>query len=253
MKRDLLFAFSAFFFMSLTAITGVYAVEEANKVQIISKDRLDVTGDGKKDTVFMKGVPFEQGVLFLKDIFLEIVASDGKKYKIPLEGGYEPTIQFQDLNQDNIKDLIVTVETGGSGGLSNHYLYTLKDFKVTDLTVPEPLIIQSEFLDHYKATINIQNNNKTYHFNLKSRAEDYERIGLYHNGKLNEPTELMVLPFGTLKPIPLENQMGLKGVQRISGAYNADFIAFVESTWLLENGKWVVRDVNVMEKKTKDK
>lgn len=248
MKRELLFAFSAFFFMSITAITGVYAVEEANKIDVISKDRIDVTGDGKRDTVYVKGKPFETGAMFLEEIYVEVVASNGKDYRIDLDGGYDPNIQFKDLNQDGTTDLFISVPTGGSGGLTNHYLYTLKDFKVQDLTVPEPLVIQSEFLNGYKAKIAIENSGQSHKFDLRSRAEDYERIGLYHNGKLNEPTELMVLPFGKLKPVTVKaNQTGLRGVQRISGAYNADSIAFVESTWVYEKGYWKLIDTDIME------
>jgi hypothetical protein len=58
----------------------------------------------------------------------------------------------------------------------------------------------------------------------------------------------MVLPFGTLKPVKVAgNRIGFKGSQRISGAYNADSIAYVESTWVYENGKWKLLDTSVME------
>jgi hypothetical protein len=56
----------------------------------------------------------------------------------------------------------------------------------------------------------------------------------------------MVNPYSTLKIIPVEGQNGLLGVQRISGAYNADTIAFVESFWLYEEGKWMLKDTKVM-------
>jgi hypothetical protein len=249
MKKELLFAFAAFFFMSLSAITGVYAVEEANTLEsVIVKEQMDVTGDGKLDTIYVKGEPFEEGAIFLRSITLEILSATGKSHKINLEGGYEPQIDFKDLNNDGVKDIFLAVNTGGSGGLSNHYLFTVKDDQLTDLTVPEPLVIQTSFLNGYKANMTIENTNESYQFDLRNRAKDYERLGLYHNGKLNEPAELMVLPFGTLKPVKVNgNQMGLKGSQRISGAYNADSIAYVESSWVYENGKWKLLDTNVME------
>ncbi|MFE8699327.1 hypothetical protein ACFYKX_01690 [Cytobacillus sp. FJAT-54145] len=246
MKKELIFAFSAFFFMSLSAITGVYAVEEANKTEIISKDLVDLTGDDKKETIYIKGIPVEDKAEFLKEIYISIVASNGKEYKINLDGGYEPSIQYKDLNNDGINDMFISVPTGGSGGLSNFYLYTLKDYTLTDLTVPEPLIIQSEFLNDYKGKITITEINKSYTFDLKDRAKDYERLGLYINGSLSEPSELMVLPYGTLTPVRVQNQrLGLEGVQRISGAYNADSIAFVESKWIMENGKWELLETKV--------
>lgn len=246
MWKELLFAFAAFFFMSLSAITGVYADEQEQKTVTLSKNKVDVTGDHKADTVYLKGVYYEEGASFLKEISLVIKASDGNKYKAELEGGYEPQIQFEDLNHDSINDIYISIPTGGSGGLSNFYLYTLKDFKLVDLSVPDPLVINSQFQNGYKAAISIQDTKQSYTFDLRDRGEEYERLGLYVNGKLSEPTELMVNPYSTLKIIPVEGKTGLMGVQRISGAYNADTIAFVESFWLYENGKWNLKDTKVM-------
>ncbi|MEH6988498.1 hypothetical protein [Cytobacillus firmus] len=246
MKKELLFAFAAFFFMSLSAITGVYAGEQEQKTVTLSKDKVDVTGDSKADTVYIKGVYYEEGASFLKEISLEVKASDGNAYKAELEGGYEPLIQFEDLNSDSIKDMYISIPTGGSGGLSNFHLYTLKDFKLVDLSVPDPLVINSQFENGYKANISVQDTKQSYTFDLRDRSEEYERLGLYVNGKLSEPTELMVNPYSTLKIIPVEEKEGLMGVQRISGAYNADTIAFVESFWLYEDGKWNLKDTKVM-------
>jgi hypothetical protein len=246
MKKELLLTFAAFFCMSLTALTGVYAGESHDKTVTISEAKVDITGDKKKDTVYIKGVPYEEGAQFLKQIYLKIKASNGKTYKIKLEGGYDPAAAYRDLNHDGVKDIFISIPTGGSGGLSNFHLYTLKDFIVTNLTVPDPLAISSQFEEGYKASIKIQETGQSYSFDLSDRKEDYERLGLYQDGKLNEPTELMVLPFGILKPIKIDgNGFGLAGSQRVNGAYNADGIAEVESTWFYENGRWNLTNTTV--------
>lgn len=246
MRRELLIAFTAFFFMSLSALTGVYAVEEKAKIETLLTKQVDVTGDAKKDTIYLRGNPYEDGTLFLKEIYLDIAATDGKTYKINLEGGYEPAIHFIDLNNDEVKDIYIGIPTGDSGGISNYFLYTLKDSSVTDLTPPEPLVIESQFKDGYQASLTIQETGQSYSFDLSDRGKDYERMGLYLNGKLNEPSELMVLPYGTLKPVKVSgNKYGLKGIQRLSGVFNADSIAYVESTWFFEKGKWILQDVSV--------
>ncbi len=247
MKKELLITFTAFFFMSLTALTGVYAGDSNEKTVTVSEEKVDITGDGRKDVIYVKGVPFEEGTQFLKEIYLKIKASDGKTYKIELDGGYDPSTKYKDLNHDSVKDIFISVPTGGSGGLSNFYLYTLKDFKVVNLTVPEPLSVSSQFEDGYKASVQIEQTGQSYTFDLSERKADYDRLGLYQNGKLNEPTELMVLPFGTLKPVKVNDQQyGLIGSQRINGAYNADGIANLESTWLYENGKWKLLKADVI-------
>lgn len=232
----------------MTAITGVYAVEEDKKPEVISKNKEDITGDGEQETIYLKGSFFEENNSFYKNIHIEIKNNGGEEKKIDLEEGTKPSITLKDFNEDGVKDLFISVETGGSGGLSNYYLYTLKDNKISNLSVPEPLVIQSQFLNGYKAKINIENNHKSHKFNLKSRSEDYENTGLYYQGKLNEPTELMIHTYSNLEPIKLKGgKLGLKGTQMISGAYNADVIGRVESTWKLKEGKWALVKTKVYE------
>ena len=155
------------------------------------------------------------------------------------------------MNHDGIDDLLISIPTGGSGGISNYFLYTFKDFKLTKIAVPEPLFITSQFLNDYKATMTIDQTGETFTFDLQSRKKDYNRLGLYTKGILNEPRELMVDPYSTLKPILLKEKgdtYGLKGIQQVSGAYHADGIAFVESTWYYEKGKWNLLKAKVMDR-----
>ncbi|MED3551898.1 hypothetical protein [Cytobacillus praedii] len=251
MKKEMIFALAALFFMTLS-ITGVYAGENNSKWKTLSKNSMDVTGDGKDDLIEIRGIPYEEGQQFLKEIQLRISASNGQEYKTDLDGGYNPQVQFVDLNHDNVKDMYVSIDTGGSGGISNHYLYTLKDFKITDLTVPDPLVINGQFHNGYKASITIQETGKSVTFDLRNRGMDYEKSGLFINGKLSEPTELMVDGYSSLKPVIFNAEnYGLTGVQAISGAYHADWIANVVSTWMYENGKWILKDTKIMEGKRK--
>ncbi|MBY0120480.1 hypothetical protein H0173_00805 [Bacillus sp. S/N-304-OC-R1] len=247
MRKEVLFALAAFFFLTLSAITAANAGENQNKIMTISKEKADVTGDGKKDLIVIKGLPYEEGTEFLKEIFVEIQTLNKKTIKIDVDSGFNPRVNFVDLNHDGIKDIFITVDTGGSGGITNHYLYTLKNLSLEDLSVPDPLVINSQFLDGYKASITIQDTGESYTFDLSNRADDYEKTGLYQKGKLSEPTELMVDSFSTLKPILMDNQYGLRGTQAVSGAYHADRIAIIESNWLYENGKWILKKTRVME------
>jgi hypothetical protein len=248
MKKEFGLALMAFLFLSLNAISGVYALEEKGGMLTLLQQERDISGDGKNDIVTIAGVPYEEGISYLKEIFLQVTVSEGKTYKIDLKSGFDPTIDFIDLNHDGVDDLFISIPTGGSGGLSNYFLYTLTKDQLIDIGIPDSLTITSQFQDGYKATMTIENTDETYTFDLKSRKKDYNRLGLYYKGKLNEPTELMVDPYSLLKPIKLKNdQYGLKGIQQISGAYHADGIAFVESKWFYENGKWNIVNTKVLE------
>jgi hypothetical protein len=245
MRKTLILIFTIISLASLTAITGVYAFEEKAKIITLSKKEIDITGDGLTDKIYLKGLPY-QGKTEFKKIYIKITGSDNKTYMIPLDRGIHPKMKFVDLNQDSVQDLFVNIQTEGNRGVCTSYIFTLKDFKLTELSIPEPLEIVSRFENGYKAKIKIAETNSTYLFNLKNRKKYYEKLGLFYKGKLNEPTELTVHPFSGLKTIPYQgDEIGLKGMQRISGAVDSDTIAYVESSWLYKNGKWGLEKVVV--------
>ncbi|WP_071395038.1 hypothetical protein [Bacillus tuaregi] len=264
MKKEFGLVLLALFFLSLNAITGAYAVEgDRNQIPVESpvekpmnlvKEEMDISGDGKADIIEINGIQFEEDSSYLKEINLVIKGSNGETYTAELDSGFDPELKFVDLNHDGLVDLYITIPTGSSGGIANHFLYTFKDFTLTNIAVPDPLMITSEFQDGYKAVMTIDNTGQSYDFNLINRKEDYDQLGLYLNGKLNEPRELMVDPYGSLKPILVKDGVyGLKGIQQISGAYHADGIAFVESKWVYEENGWKLLDTKVIERNKKAK
>ncbi|WP_071459741.1 hypothetical protein [Bacillus massilinigeriensis] len=241
MKKSLLFVFLPFLLLTFFCMTGVNAISALEEPKLLFKKQGDVTGDKKKDTILLKGIPHEKDSAYLKAVLLETITSQGKKITVKLPGGYEPTLSLKDMDHDGVKDLFVSIPTGGSGGLANYFLYTLKDGSAKNITIPETLQISSQFEDNYKASIKIDQTGKKFTVDLSSRKKEYERLGIYQDGKLNEPTELIVQPFGLLKPVKLQNgRYGFKGLQQISGAYRADVIATAVSLWEYKNGEWVL-------------
>lgn len=244
----------ALFFLSLNSLTAVYALDSNEKEEILLEEKADISGDGKPETITLKGIPYEEGAAYLKEIFMRITGSNGKSVQVELDGGYGPDVAFVDLNHDGIEDMLISIPSGGSGGMTNYSIFTFKDFQLKEMTSPDPLTITSQFLDQYQASITIDNTGQSLTFDLKNRKEDYDRLGIYQNGKLNEPRELIIDPFSTLKPIKLkDNSIGLLAVQQISGAYRADGIAIIEAVWKYENDKWNLLDTKVMERKQKVK
>jgi hypothetical protein len=239
MKKELLLVIVLFFLISLTAITGVYAIGENTKVITISEEKADISGDGIDEVILLKGVPYQEDDSFLRRIYIEVAGSNRKLYTIPLESGSKASLQLVDLNNDGMKEIFSTVQTGGSGGIVINSISSLKNFIYTDLPLPEPLEMNTKFLDGYKAEIKLVQTGKSYKFNLRDRMNYYKKLGFYFKGKLNEPAELTVNSYSELKPVQLDNgNIGLKGLQRVTGVANADTIALVESTWNYDRGHW---------------
>lgn len=239
MKKEMLLVIISFFLISLTTITGVYAIDESTKTVTLSKQEADLTGDGQNETIRLKGVPYQEKEDYLKSIFIEITAANGRIYRFPLESGTKASLKLVDLNHDGLKDLFANVLTGEDGGNVSSYLYSFKNFARKNLTVPEPLEMDAKFKNDYKAEIKLTNTGKSYLFDLKNRKKYYKKLGFYYRGKLNEPTELRVNTYNQVEPIQLDNQrIGLKGQQKITGIANADTIAYVNSFWYFDHGNW---------------
>lgn len=199
----------------------------------------DVTGDGQAEKITLYGIPIEENEAFYKEIWAIITLNDGKEIRVDYEGGYEPKLDFVDLNHDGIDDILYSSATGGSGGIYNFALHTVKQGKLEEIPLPIPLQVESAFKDGFKAIMVIPGIKKPIKIDLSDRKEQYISSGLYQkNGKLNEPTELMLDPIALFEIIEIGEQYGLKSVRQVSGAYHADGIGRIEVKWLYENGKW---------------
>jgi hypothetical protein len=247
MKRELLFAFVALFLMSLTAITGVYAIENDSKMVPIVNQQEDINGDGLKDDIVLQGLPYQKNDIAYKEFSLRIKLTNGKTYTETLSFGLEPQLNLIDINHDGQKDVFISIPTGQSGGMSEHYLYSAKDNQISNIPIPE-LQVQGQFKNGYKALVSIPATKESFVFDLMVRKEMYESLGMYQNGKLNEPTELMILPYGKLKPLSTKGlDYGLKGIQTITGTSKTDKIAYVETSWYYRNGDWKLINTLVRE------
>ncbi|WP_064468652.1 hypothetical protein [Lederbergia galactosidilytica] len=227
--------------MFIGLFTFSFTTSAAEQSKAILEYKYDVTGDGKLDEIMVYGLPFKGDSPYYEKVWAEITTSEGKKLKIDYEGGYEPKLDFADLNHDGVKDILYSSATGGSGGLYNYALHTAKGGEIKEIPLPTPLAIQGQFDQDFVAVIEIPGLEKPIILDLWNRRKDYISIGLYQkNGQLNEPTELMIDPIAFFEVIKIEGKdgYGLKGYRQISGAYHADQLGIVETEWYYENGEW---------------
>lgn len=246
MKKEPLIVFSVLL-MILTAFTGVYSSVEAksNHSNEIFK-KADVTGDGVKDEVVLKKVKLNHKKNIEHHFIITAKLSNGKTHSVKVMDGQNPKLSLVDLDHNGVKDVFIQSYLGGS---NNEYrLFSFKDFIFEELKIPEMPTIQGQFVNDYRAMIGIQETKMDYTFKLKTRKQKYDTLGIYHNGIVNEPTELVIEPYGGFNPVKYtEGEFGLKGIQRISGIDKTDPIALVESYFSLLDGKWTMKKVMVVE------
>ncbi|MEW9699349.1 hypothetical protein [Paenibacillus sp. SI8] len=222
----------------------------ASQGQLLQTREIDVTGDGKPDNVALFGTKQDNASPYFTKLFIVVSGPSQTQVVIPLEGGYNPQLGFCDVNGDRVPEIYVSAETGGSGGLSYYYLYTLKNNVPTAIPLPDPLHVQATFKNNYVVKLKIGETGKSYKIDIKDKKADYDRFGVYKNGRLIKPIIVDVNPYGLLQPIDTNGDgvCELKGIQRITGIANADTIGYVTSLWKWENGKWVLRESTIQKK-----
>ena len=230
--------------LSLFPASPLLAKEKEENTIRIESYQADVTGDGLLETIDLKGIPLSKSAGYFHDIWAEVKSPDKEdhRWKINFGGGYEPSIQFVDLNHDNVLDLLFQSPTGGSGGLYHYNLYSLKDANLTDIPLPKHKYISGEFVDDFKAKLHFSPNKKAVNIELKN-TQEYVQNGIYNkNGKLQKTTPLIIDPIAFFEPIEISERKGygLKSFKQVSGAYHADQLGTIESLWYYEDGEWII-------------
>ncbi|WP_165767924.1 hypothetical protein [Virgibacillus indicus] len=241
MKKLTLFALALIISVSInhTAI----ASEKEPEAFIIETYESDVTGDGVDETIELKGILFSESASYYREIWAEITSKHDEHWKITYGGGYEPVLQFVDLNHDQINDIFYQSPTGGSGGLYTYQLNTLANEKLTDIPLPEQRYIKGSFQENFNVTIQITPEGKPIVVDVKDRADDYIRLGIYDTeGNLLKPKSVMIDPIAFYDPVLISKSKGygLKSYQQISGAYHADQLGTIETLWYYEDNEWII-------------
>lgn len=230
-------------FLTLLFPNPISAQSKIPNEKIIQTYKEDVTGDGQKETIYLKAVPFSKDSSYYQKIWASIESPHSKEWTIQYQGGYEPTLQFYDLNHDGINDMYFQSPTGGSGGLYSYQLNTLKNGRLKEIPLPVQRHVKGKFKDNFKAVLSLTPGSRAIFINAGNQADDYIRLGLYNkNGKLLKPTSLMIDPIAFYEPklISKSKGYGLKSYQQISGAYHADQFGTIETLWYFQKNRWII-------------
>lgn len=244
MKKPVIFVIVILLVSFLTEIKGVMASAKNGGIVIISRNNEDITGDGNKELIVLTGENVKNDQY--NHLAITVTNSTHANEKINLPMGYYPNLQFIDFNRDGVKDLFASISNNKSGRITHQSIYTFKNIKPFDLGLPEPLMLESRFLNGYKAKIKVSKTGENYIFDLSGRKNYYEKLGVFYKGRLNEPTELMVTEFRNLQPVQIGDKIGLKGIQKVAGVTNSDTIGYIESTWLYDQSEWKLIDTIVL-------
>lgn len=218
-------------------------IAEEVKPTLIKTYRADVTGDNHPETIKLMGTLFSADSTYYREIWAEISNNDNQ-WKISYNGGYDPYLQFADLNHDGIKDIFYQSATGGSGGLYNYQLNTIIHTQLEKIPLPKQTYLSGNFQPDFKINLTLTATSKPITIDVKNRAQDYIRLGIYNkDGSLHSQNQSVLIdPIAFFEVFKISDSKGygLKSYQQISGAYHADRLGTVETIWYFEDGNWVI-------------
>jgi hypothetical protein len=220
---------------------------------IVYSSRGDVNGDGIPDNTYLTGIktpdsPFIQNItLVIKD------GRTGKFTSIRLSenAGYNPRLFLGDFTGDGIDDMLVSIDSGGSGAIMYHYIYSFID------DVPEELFdfnLYNEkyrynvtYMDDYKVEVISRKNNQKYIIDISNRDNEYLNEIYDMNGKLKKPVSGFVNPLSGLYPVDFnaDNVYELLAYQKIAGRYNADSLGYILNTLKWKDNRFILDNQGV--------
>lgn len=222
-----------------------------NKELIIDHASADVTGDRVVDQIWLTGYKLDSNSPYITDLSIHI--KDGASstiYRIkPTENsGYNPRLFLGDFTDNGTADILLTIDSGGSGAITYDYLYSFAQGK------PQ-LLFNSDvyndywkykvtYLDGYRLQVTNTNAEQVYTIDISSRGKEY-LDGIYNpDGTLKSPTEGWVDPLSGLYPVDFDGDgvYELLAFQGVSGLYHADRFGYIQNVLRWQNNGWTLQN-----------
>lgn len=206
---------------------------------IIASERADVTGDGVPDTITLTGYKEKPTDIFIQNITLAI--EDGRTKQttataFPNNAGYNPRLFLGDFTGDGIADMMISIDSGGSGGFGFYYIYSDKNNMLTKLFDAEMFNSQFKYTVTFRESCRVAVYSyyfkKTYIIDVSSRVNFYAEQGVYNrNCRLLKPTEGFVPGLNNLYPLAsaTPRKYNLLAVSRVIGLFGADTLGYIET------------------------
>ncbi|MBQ8298774.1 MAG: hypothetical protein IJX99_02730 [Clostridia bacterium] len=227
--------------------TFAYLNSEEKRV-VLNYEIGDVTGDGENDMIIVIGEKSGDELLCHNiDVVLYDIKNDKfMDTKLKKYSGSLPKIHLKDIDGDSVNDVIVIADLENVGqkirGVSFVHdmpkeILNEKDSKGID--------VSGTILDGFKASLKLKKLKKEAYIDLSENKGNYITSGFYmENGKLRtDKTAVTSAGISDIDFVQLDNQTGIRFVERIKGFDNLDIIEQIEVLMKYENGNWVIIEV----------
>jgi hypothetical protein len=211
--------------------------DQSKGPSVVAYQLSDVTGDGVLDGIFLIASKLDDSP-YLSN--MSLVVQNGFTHEISVYhlrdvAGYNPTIWTGDLTGDQVNDILVTVQSGGSGAIVFAYVFSFlhgKLGKIFDsIKFNEERQYEVNYKDNAEVMVTSRNPNIRYLLNIRYKGKEYLNEIYDSNGKLKEPIQGWVDPASGIYPIDLtgDGKYSLLTMEKIAGRYHADGLGYVEN------------------------
>lgn len=214
-----------------------YKTASGQPMGVLDSAKGDVTGDGVTDQVMLTGTVQPDSPLAEN---LVLVVRDGQtgqlaRTPLPFSVGYNPGLFLGDFTGDGVLDILIRIDTGGSGAITNDLIYSFLNSR------PKMLFNSEEYNKHYTYSVNFRDhhtvavksfvNRTRYLLDISYKGRAYLSQIYNPNGTLKKPIEGFVNPLSSLFPVDLERDgiYELLAFQAVSGQYAADGLGYVQN------------------------
>ncbi|MDS9473215.1 FG-GAP-like repeat-containing protein [Sporosarcina pasteurii] len=220
--------------------------------EIVSGAYGDVNGDGVTDYVYLTAVQsVDPSSPYVEQITLNIQDGLTKNvYVIPLDesgnSGYEPTVFLGDFTKDGIMDILISIQSGGSGAFTFNYIYSFVNNRARKLFDFEQYNQLNQYtvtyLNQYKISVQSLATGQTYLIDISGRGADYLSRIYNEDGMLKEPITGMADGVSGFYPVDMDRDgvYEVQAYQKISGLYHADSFGYVINTLQWDGQKFAI-------------
>jgi uncharacterized iron-regulated membrane protein len=130
------------------------------ETRVVDERHADVTGDGVADTVQLVGRNLASGGFAREHQMLVTDGATGQRLSAELgdeSGGFDQPLFLGDFDGDKVADILVSIPTGGSGGVVHYYLLTMAGSNPRYIVLPKAFLagprFKIAFLDQFKVKV----------------------------------------------------------------------------------------------------
>nr|WP_312577640.1 VCBS repeat-containing protein [Sedimentibacter sp.] len=210
----------------------------------------DINGDGVADDIFLIGSKTSSSP-FVQDITL--IIQDGKtgsltNVALKTDVGYNPTLHLADFNNDGVDDILISIASGGSGGMMYYYIYSYMDNAVKlifDYDIFNRFFQYGvTYKDYYRVEVDDRTKKLLFMIDISLKDHSYLNEIYDSNGVLKEPIEGFVNPLSGLYPIDFDSDgtYELLAYQKVAGRYNADSLGYIQTVLKWDKDRFVMAD-----------